>query len=128
MARAAWADRELAKRIQREPRERAKLEARRDKYNAAAIAGADRLRGLGIDPSVKVIVRPPKPRLLRVDPAAGWEAARPIWESWQELIDVPAAERYRLLGFAGWERAEVDAARMMAAKAGKGARAFVGVG
>jgi hypothetical protein len=157
-ARAAFCDHQLEidSRMP-EDREKARLRARRDKYNKAELAYVAAMEDMGLNPWAKLVDRrdtrtivqddlgsltleelvsldpdPPKkvsrPH-MKIDYGEQWVSVdRPIYEQWQELAPLPYAERYRLLSFADYEREEIDRARRMAGKMGRGPRQFVGVG
>jgi hypothetical protein len=122
-SRAKWAHFGLKLRIAREPRERARLEQRRDKADAHARAWSETLATMGINPHAKV--KPPKVRTLTYDPLSEWDLHAPVWEEWAELAPAPPMERYRLMEFAGYERLEIDEARRLAQRAGKAKREFI---
>jgi hypothetical protein len=112
-----------------EPRQKMKLENRRDKADDKVAAHYDSLLTMGINPYIKV--RPPRPPrpYLKIDHAEEFASIhRPTMEVWDEFAPLPYADRYRLMGMAGYERKEIDKARFMAGKVGKGPRHFVGVG
>lgn len=126
--KASYAQRKLQGRMPLEPRQKAKLEVRRDKADEKAAAHYDALFGMGIDPHAKVRHRPPRPR-LKIDLAEEWTSLyRPLFEQWEELAPLSFAERYRLLAFAGFERDEIDKARRRAGEFNSIPRQFVGVG
>jgi DNA-binding MarR family transcriptional regulator len=115
---ATYAQRQLQGRMPLEPREKAKLTQRRDKADGKAAAHHDALLGMGINPFIKVGPKRESRPYMKLD-------YRPIIDLWQELAPLPFADRYRLMGFAGYERKEIDIARRMG---GRGPRHFVGVG
>ena len=91
--KASYAQRKLQGRMPFEPREKAKLEARRDKADTKAAAYYDALLGMGINPHAKV--RPPRPPrpYMKIDHGEEWVSIyRPIYEEWQQLQDVPLAD------------------------------------
>jgi DNA-binding MarR family transcriptional regulator len=123
---AAYAQHKLQGRMPLEPREKAKLEVRRDKADDKAAAYYEALLRMGIDPRAKVRHRPPRLR-NKFDHGEEWVSIhRPIVEMWDELAPSPFAERYRLMSFAGYEHKDIDTARRVAAKVGRGPRQFKG--
>ena len=126
--RATFAQRKLQGRMPLEPHEKMKLENRRDRADDKASAYYDALQNMGINPYAKVRHRPARPYTLKIDHDEEWQSIyRPIHEEWEELASLSYAERYRMMGMAGYERAEIEKARSMAGKMGQGPRVFVGV-
>jgi DNA-binding MarR family transcriptional regulator len=123
---AAYAQRKLQGRMPLEPGQKSKLENRRDRADQKAAASYDALLSMGIDPRAKVRQCPPRHR-IRVDHGEEWVSIhRPIVEMWDELAPSSFADRYRMMGMAGYTRREIDDAKRMAAKVGRGPLQFKG--
>jgi len=124
---ASYAQRKLQSRMPLEPGQKMKLENRRDRADEKVAAYYEALLGMGIDPRAKV--RPPRPPRYRnqIDHGEEWVSIyRPIVEMWDELAPAPFAERYRMMSYAGYEREDIDTARRLAGKVGRGPRHFKG--
>jgi DNA-binding transcriptional ArsR family regulator len=126
---ADFAQHKLQGRMPLEPREKAKLEVRRDKADAKAGAHYDSLLGMGINPYIKVGPKREPRAFMKIDHGEEWVSIhRPIYEQWQQLIDMTPAERFRMMLLAGYTRKEIDDAKRMAGRMGRGPRVFIGVG
>jgi DNA-binding MarR family transcriptional regulator len=87
-ARADFAHRRLTREPALEPRERARLQARRERWDALADAHIASLQARGINAFAKVQApRPPRLR-LRFDPRSEWDNwGRSLWRAYQALGD-----------------------------------------